>query len=782
MKSGGLFLVAFLMLAANIFAQGTGDRSTSAFDTTKVDGLIAAAAQDADLENKQATLESAVLISKKMQYRNGVVRGSELLIASQHNSGDFTGELRSLLQLLNFLQHRPADPKLPQAWFQTGHIYFQYGVYHKAADAYDSCLTTLTSRSAELHYPAMRKLAWSQQLAGDFPTARASYQKANAMATKAGNVDEMLWIFQQQAKMAHDEKQFGKELQWFQKAYRLSDSLQMGEERQRALNNIGYTYRFLKDPVKAEAYFGQVLASSSDKKETEAIIKQNLGILYQNEKEYEKSTEAFSRAANLYSELRQPRKTALLRDFLALVYYQQNDLYNAGIQNARSIELSKKHGALDVLQSCYRTKSLIHQELFEFEQALESFKTHLVLKDSLQSIERDAAAALEQEQQFVERLEKELSLLWASEELKDLELARQAAENRTLAERARTAESEQARLASEKRNALIKNALLEEQAKVAAERAKVLEEKRKVLEADLAIQELQRAKSQQELQLLRQKSDLQAAEQAEQIALLELEKESARLERLAGVVLFILLLLLLVLWGYRQVRKKNSQIASQNTIIAAERDKSDQLLLNILPASVAAELKDKGQTSPRQYESITVVFTDFAGFTKISEKLSPAELVETLDKIFLEFDLIAEANGLNRIKTIGDAYMCACGLPEPEEEHARKSVAAAIQMRNYIATFNDGLSADQPQWNVRIGVNTGPVVAGVVGIKKFAYDIWGDAVNVASRMESSGSVGKVNISESTHAIVKDHFSMEYRGKIEAKNKGQVDMYFAEANE
>ncbi len=220
-------------------------------------------------------------------------------------------------------------------------------------------------------------------------------------------------------------------------------------------------------------------------------------------------------------------------------------------------------------------------------------------------------------------------------------------------------------------------------------------------------------------------------------------------------------------------------IQKQVLEIAEEKEKSDKLLLNILPPTVAEELKEKGQTTPRQYEDVSIVFTDFSGFTTISEEMSPSELVNTLDKIFHEFDLITEKYGLNRIKTIGDAYMCASGLPEPNGEHAVKAVSAAIEMRDYIRTFNSGLSEGKPHWNVRIGVNSGAVVAGVVGIKKFAYDIWGDAVNVASRMESSGAIGKVNISGTTFKLVEHHFSTEYRGKIEAKNKGQIDMYFVE---
>ena len=216
--------------------------------------------------------------------------------------------------------------------------------------------------------------------------------------------------------------------------------------------------------------------------------------------------------------------------------------------------------------------------------------------------------------------------------------------------------------------------------------------------------------------------------------------------------------------------------------IQVEKDISEGLLLNILPAEVAEELKRKGHAIARHFDQATILFTDFKGFTSVSENLSPAELVEELNVCFKVFDNIITGKGIEKIKTIGDAYMCAGGLPDPQTSSPVAVVYAALEMQAFMTLRKlerDGQGL--PAFEMRVGIHTGPVVAGIVGVKKFAYDIWGDTVNIASRMESSGAVGQVNISEATYLLLKDEQGLTFtpRGKVQAKGKGEMEMYFVE---
>lgn len=232
-----------------------------------------------------------------------------------------------------------------------------------------------------------------------------------------------------------------------------------------------------------------------------------------------------------------------------------------------------------------------------------------------------------------------------------------------------------------------------------------------------------------------------------------------------------------------QVAKDQADIERGVAIIAQneaedEREKSERLLLNILPAEVANELKEKGFVEPVYFENATILFTDFKGFTQIAEGLTPQDLIRELDGCFSQFDHIIEHNNLEKLKTIGDSYMCAGGLPKINATHAIDSCLAALEIQSFMKQMKEIRQLRGfPYWELRLGIHSGSVIAGVVGEKKFAYDIWGDTVNTASRMESSGTPGKVNISYATQEFVKHLFECESRGEIQVKNKGKVKMYY-----
>ena len=210
--------------------------------------------------------------------------------------------------------------------------------------------------------------------------------------------------------------------------------------------------------------------------------------------------------------------------------------------------------------------------------------------------------------------------------------------------------------------------------------------------------------------------------------------------------------------------------------ISREKKRSESLLLNILPAETAKELKQNGKVDAVKFDQVTVLFTDFVEFSKLAEHVEPEQLVTSIDFYFKGFDEITTKYGLEKIKTIGDSYMCACGLPTANPTHARNVIKAAKEMIGLVRSelnAQDGIS----HFEIRIGIHSGPVVAGIVGIKKWQYDIWGDTVNIASRMESMSKPGRINLSETTWHQIKDEFPCEYRGEIEVKNRGLLKMYF-----
>jgi adenylate cyclase len=216
-------------------------------------------------------------------------------------------------------------------------------------------------------------------------------------------------------------------------------------------------------------------------------------------------------------------------------------------------------------------------------------------------------------------------------------------------------------------------------------------------------------------------------------------------------------------------------VIRQRNHISKEKKRSEELLLNILPSEVAAELKEKGYAEAKQFDNVTVLFTDFKDFTYHSERMTPKQLVDELNTCFKAFDSIIAKYNIEKIKSVGDAYLAVSGLPTPNPLHATAAVQAAIEIRDFIKTRYE--ESEGNTFQLRCGIHSGTVVAGIVGVKKYAYDIWGDAVNTAARLEQNCEAGKVNISQTTYESVKGKFTCVHRGKIYAKNKGDIDMYF-----
>ena len=330
-------------------------------------------------------------------------------------------------------------------------------------------------------------------------------------------------------------------------------------------------------------------------------------------------------------------------------------------------------------------------------------------------------------------------------------------------------EKEKKRLESERQELGIKTKELNEAFRKKHEELKL---SRKVLENnEVVIQEksteiMQKNASISSLQEDKKVSDLIAKQR-------ELELVNKRASQKLLIMGIALIALISVLLLFMFIHRKKA-----GKILEMEKNKSDQLLLNILPHEIAEELKNTQKTQARSYDMATVLFADIKNFTTISATLKPSVLIEELDYIFGAFDHIIQKYNIEKIKVIGDCFMCAGGLPNSNDTNPQDAVLAAIEMQEFMREMKIERTKTKKQiYEIRIGINTGPIVAGVIGSKKFAYDVWGDTVNIASRLETACDPGKINISAATYEKVKDKFTCVYRGKIDIRGKKGIDMYF-----
>ena len=464
---------------------------------------------------------------------------------------------------------------------------------------------------------------------------------------------------------------------------------------------------------------------------------------------------------------------------------------------ARQINLENYEGALETYQAAltfnqgaakassragnYKSLGHCYEQLLDYENSLSNFKNSLQLYASLKNDKEIASVNnrlgkiyFDQKnyQQALNSFEAALKVakkLGNKSDIKTLENNIAICKTRLGSTTAAPAAGEQLQtLGFEEQFEIIRDSLIEARTLIERQEQELASKVAELMGKDTSL-----AQSQERVAFL--------SEVSESLARAKAQKERELILYLIiaiGAAGTILIIALLILRNNRIKQKSNRELAEKNVEILEEKQKTDELLLNILPEVVATELKATGKVKPKKYTDTTMLFTDFKGFTRLASSMSPEELISELNRCFEVFDDICARNNLEKIKTIGDAYMAVSGVPRPNPDHARDTVRAALEMQAFMKSWKkEKIAKGKPYWELRIGVHSGSVIAGVIGKHKFVYDIWGDAVNIASRMESSGEAWEVNISQQTHDLIQDSFSCKSRGKVPIKHKGPVDMYF-----
>lgn len=606
---------------------------------------------------------------------------------------------------------------------------------------------------------AYEKAGFAANKAGSRQTALKFFKQALDLTEKEGKKQAAAnsyfnigLLFAQQQEYKNAEDNFDKAAQLYKKAGDIR-----GEAK--ALANLGMVLMQQGNDKKAQKNLERSveLAAQAGDQPVLALAQNNMGRVLLARKDYENARQTLIQA-NATS---QSAKDDLLYA-IGMVYLGEVSMYENKFDETRSevavgIKIARNNRYIDVEKEAYRVLSEMYEKEGRTDSSLLYYRRFSLLRDSILVLEKNARLQDMRSMMETERIEKENQLLKQENILNNALLERQK-----LVEQSIRLQAEQEKQKSE---LLVKENTLSELR----------------FEAEMA--EKKRVENENELL----KKDREIQEQ-------KLIRRNMLLLVLLVGTLFLVTLLIVIYSGYsskkrnnRLLKEKNSIISQRNSEVMAqkseiekEQQKSEELLLNILPLRIAQELKENGVATPHLYENVSVLFTDFVGFTKTAEKLSPEEVIYYLDQCFLGFDEICEKYRLEKIKTVGDAYMAACGVPVPHERHAVNTVHAGMEITVFMEKFNQTLeAASGVRWPVRVGIHSGPVVAGVIGKRKFAFDIWGDTVNIAARMEQSGEAGRVNISGATYEIVKYYFECTPRGKVYAKNKGDVDMYFVD---
>lgn len=508
-----------------------------------------------------------------------------------------------------------------------------------------------------------------------------------------------------------------------------------------AHNNVGSIYHNQGDYTQALDHYIKSL-EYNDPKRTGPTLN-NIGTIYMNQRNYSKALEYCIRSLELNRQKGDQGAVAATLTKMGAIYRELEDYSNSLDYYAQSLEIFKQLDHKTGIADTYNSLGLLYQRQGEYTKALDYHEKGLT---------------------FYEQLGDKNGIALSANNIGEIYL-KQKDYDKALAYCQRGYDISASFHSLVRKRASCSCLYDTHKALGNGDKALLYLEQLNAVEDSLNTQET--AKKLQQMEFQAEARTIQEAHEKE----VRQKEKTKNISIIIGGFFLLLAGAFYIRWRYVRKSKASIQI---------EKERSENLLLNILPEEIARELKEKGKADARDFEMVSILFTDFKDFTEQGSRLSAAELVNEINYCFEAFDAIVEKYGIEKIKTIGDAYMAAGGLPVPSDDSVKKTVLAALEMQEFISKRKSETDAGSNHaFDMRAGIHTGPVVAGIVGVKKFQYDIWGDTVNTASRVESSGQAGLVNISQTTFELLKDDpdFTFQSRGKIETKGKGEMEMYF-----
>jgi class 3 adenylate cyclase/tetratricopeptide (TPR) repeat protein len=755
--------------------------------TEEVETLLRrAATSTSDAEIEQLAGRS-LSMARSVRYEGGITRACILLAELFARQGRASEALQFYLEAEAKLEAKGNRETLTAVRLALGDIFFREKMYGSARRYYDQVL-----KSTPDDFTTLEKAADASLYNLQFDSADSIYQKLTITCRESYNLPCQTRIYQKLAAAYDQDGNPGKSLYYYLRIKDIIEQSGTTIEQSLLYNNLGRQYAILRDYEAALEYLRKAeLQCKFIDCDYNEILFANIGIALHNTGQTREGIEYLLKARDILLARKDFAALANLEHLMATVYFSNGDLYNALSHNDLAVRYAQDTKQQRVLAEAYRTAADLYHELYEFEKAFDNYKSYLNVLDAVRTEERAREMELSQQRALLAEAEGQIKFLIARQNFKDLELSQLQFESEKLSLLNKNLELE----TREKENQLQLLAAQKDadQAKLRQQSLEVLRSRQ---ESKLAAQQLAAEKQTRLIAELRQKETIERAQnmadstrRAQELYRVQRDQEY-QIQRDANFRSFVTwmgalgaIIVALLIGGWwlsrqtgQRLKNQNRQIQEQNREIEQERHKSEGLLLNILPEEIARELKAGGQARPKLYQSVTVLFTDFINFTKLSAQLTPGQIIDELNECFLAFDEICERHSLEKIKTIGDAYMCAGGLPVVNDTHPSDAVRAAFEMISWLETRNRN-NPNALLREMRIGIHTGPVVAGVIGKNKFAYDIWGDAVNLAARLEEHGEHGKVNVSGATAEAVRHLYHVEPRGSFSVHNKGEVEMFF-----